>query len=110
MKVYFYETPSGNCPIKRFIDKLPEIDQARFLEVLDEIERCGLEAGRVIFKPIDGKLWEIKFRARTKGYRILYVLLRKDEMIWLHAFTKKTQKTPKVEIKTAYKRLKEILT
>ncbi len=109
MRVYFYETQTGNCPIKRFIDKLPEIDQARFLEVLDEIERYGLEAGRVIFKPIDGKLWEIKFKAKTKGYRILYVLLKQNEMIWLHAFAKKTQKIPKAEIKTAYKRLKEVL-
>ena len=70
MKIFFYETSAGNCPIKRFIDKLPEIDQARFLEVIDEIEVHGFDASRVIFKPVDGKLWEIKFKSNVSGYRV----------------------------------------
>ena len=109
MQVFFFKTKSGNSPIEKYIDKLPEEDQARFLEVVDEIEREGLEACRVIFKPIEGKLWEIKFRAGTSGYRVFYVLITKDEMVWLHVIKKKTQKTPKKELKTARQRMKEVL-
>ena len=109
MKIYLYETDSGNSPIKKFIDKLPESDQARFIEVFEEVEESGLGAVRVIFKPIEGKLWEIKFRAPTAGYRVLYVLVEQDMMIWLHAFSKKTQKTPVKELKVARKRLKDVL-
>ena len=61
MKIYFYETPAGNSPIKKFIDGLSGADQARFLEIIDEIELHGLSASRLIFKPLEGKLWEIKF-------------------------------------------------
>jgi hypothetical protein len=61
MTIYFYETPNGNSPIKKFIDDLTVADQARFVEVIDEIEKNGLSAARVVFKPIEGKLWEIKF-------------------------------------------------
>jgi phage-related protein len=69
----------------------------------------GLSASRVIFKPLEGKLWEIKFNSPTSGYRVLYVMLEKDLMVWLHAFCKKTQKTPKQELDLARKRLKEVL-
>jgi phage-related protein len=109
MRIYFYETGAGNSPLKKFIDKLPEKDQARFNEVFNEIEAHGLNASRLIFKPIEGKLWEIKFKSESKGYRILYVLVEQDMMIWLHAFVKKTQKTPVNELKVARQRLKEVL-
>ena len=109
MRLYFYETSTGNSPIKRYIDDLPKEDQARFLEVIDEIETEGLNATRVIFKPIEGKLWEIKFRSVRAGYRVFYILLEKDLMVWLHAFSKKTQKTPQKELDIARKRMKEVL-
>ncbi|OYZ11956.1 MAG: hypothetical protein B7Y39_19075 [Bdellovibrio sp. 28-41-41] len=109
MRIYFYETPGGNSPIKKFIDDLPKADQARFLEVIDEIELNGLSASRIIFKPLEGKLWEIKFNSPTSGYRALYVMIEKDLMVWLHAFNKKTQKTPKQDLDLARKRLKEVL-
>lgn len=109
MKIFFYETPNGKSPIKKLIDGLPNIEQARFLEVIDEIENNGLSASRIIFKPLEGKLWEIKFSSPTLGYRVLYVLLEKALMVWLHAFAKKTQKTPIKELDLARKRLKEIL-
>ena len=109
MKVFFFETPAGNSPIKKFIDDLSSFDQARFFEVIDEIERHGLSASRLIFKPLEGKLWEIKFNTSSAGYRVLYVMVEKDLMIWLHSFVKKTQKTPKQDLDLARKRLKEVL-
>jgi len=59
MQVFFYQTAAGHSPIKRFIDSLPEEDQARFIEVFQEIEKRGLAAVRLVFKQIEGKLWEI---------------------------------------------------
>ncbi len=92
-----------------YIEGLAESDQARFFEVSEEIELNGLEAARVIFKPLQGKLWEIKFTAVGGGYRILYAIVTKDSMVWLHAFKKKTQKTPPKELELALKRLKEVM-
>lgn len=109
MKIFFYKTPAGNSPIEKFIDGLSLDDQARFLEVIDEIEKHGLSASRLIFKPLEGKLWEIKFSTSSAGYRVLYVMIEKDLMIWLHGFIKKTQKTPKQDLDLARKRLKEVL-
>lgn len=109
MRIYFFENQNKKSPIKKFIDRLPLADQARFFEVIDEIEKYGLSGSRIIFKPIEGKLWEVKFNSATSSYRVLYVMIEKDLMAWLHAFSKKTQKTSKLDLDVARKRMKEIL-
>ena len=109
MRISFYQTHSGNSPIEKFIESLPRSDQARFAEVYDGIIKHGLDCPRVIFKPIKGKLWEVKFKAEGGGYRILYVIIDQDNMVWLHAFKKKTQRTPQSDLRIAEKRMKELL-
>lgn len=109
MRVYYYKTDSGRSPVIEYIESLTEAEQARFFDVFTEIEKSGLDAARVAFKPLAGKLWEIKFSALGGGYRILYVLMGKESMVWLHAFKKKTQKTPARHLNLALKRLKEVM-
>jgi phage-related protein len=107
--VYFYETKAGGSPIEAYIDRLPDRDKARFMDVVEELEQNGLQAARLVLKPIEGKLWEVKFRSYSGSFRILYTMITKEEMIWLHVFSKKSQKTPQKELKIARSRMKEIL-
>jgi phage-related protein len=109
MKVNFYELSSGRSPVEDFIESLPKNDQARFAEVIVGIEQFGLAYSRVQFKPLWGKLWEIKFSSVGGGYRMAYVLIRGEEMVLLHAFRKSTQKTPIRDLDLAEKRMKEVL-
>lgn len=109
MVIHFYETASGRSPVEDFISDLPKTDQARFAEVIVGIEAHGLEYSRVQFKPMHGKLWEIKFSSQGGGYRVAYVMVSGNEMVWLHAFKKKTQKTPQKDLDLAEKRMKEVL-
>lgn len=64
MKISFYQTGPGNCPVQKFIESLPKNDQARFAEIYDGILQYGLNCPRVSFKVIERKLWEIKFRGQ----------------------------------------------
>lgn len=109
MRVNFYELSSGRSPVEDFIEDLSKSDQARFAEVIVGLTEFGLAYGRVQFKPLRGKLWEIKFSAAGGGYRMAYVLVRSDEMVILHAFRKSTQKTPLRDLELAEKRMKEVL-
>ena len=109
MKVSFYETTSGRSPIESFIKRLPKADQARFVDVFDGIEKYGLGCPRVQFRQLRGKLWEVKFNSPSGGYRIAYVVVESKTMVWLHAFKKKTQKTPTEDLEIAEKRMKEVL-
>jgi len=109
MQVLFYETSFGRSPVEDFIESLQKQDQARFAEVIDGIERYGLAYSRVQFKPLRGKLWEVKFSAPGGGYRAAYVMMSGEAMVWLHAFRKSTQKTPQRDLDLAEKRIKEVL-
>ena len=52
---------------------------------------------------------EIRSKDLNGIYRTFYLARVKNRIIVFHAFIKKTQKTPKREIQTAKKRLKEVL-
>ena len=95
--------------MEEFIDSLPKTDRARFRDVFDGITRYGLECPRVQFRQLRGKLWEVKFSAASGGYRIAYVVVERDIMVWLHAFKKSTRKTPREDLELAEKRMKELV-
>jgi len=61
------------------------------------------------FKKLRGKLWEIKFNSIGGSYRVVYVVVEQDSMVWLHIFRKTTQKTPINYLDIAEKRMKEVL-
>ncbi|MBI1909350.1 MAG: type II toxin-antitoxin system RelE/ParE family toxin [Deltaproteobacteria bacterium] len=105
----FYLSASGRSPVEEFIWSLPKPDQARFADVYNGIREFGLHCPRVTFKQLRGKLWEVKFQASRGGYRICYVMIQGDSMVWLHAFKKTTQKTPLRDFELAERRLKEVL-
>ena len=53
--------------------------------------------------------YSFKVKAKSGGYRLLYVMIQTDEIVILHAFKKKTQKAPLRAIQLAEQRMKEVL-
>jgi len=109
MKIFYYGLDSGRMPVKDFIDELDKPVKAKIYESLDSIKELGFEAPGVIFRQINGKLWEIKIKTTGGGYRLFYVSVKVNIMILLHAYKKQSQKAPRKEIEIATKRLKEVL-
>ncbi len=106
VEVLFYQTVNGRSPVADELDSLPVQASAHAYELLDGIEKHGLAAPRVIFRQIEGKLWEIKMNLpQTGGYRIFYSLIEKETMLLLHSYAKKSQKAPRKELETAWRRL-----
>jgi phage-related protein len=58
-------------------------------------------------RPLGSKLWEPRSHGPRQQHRVLYVAMAGQELLLLHAFTKKTQQTPRREISTAEQRLKD---
>ena len=48
-------------------------------------------------------------KAPSGGYRFLYGMISKYDLVILHSFKKKTQRTPLKEIRIALRRLREYL-
>lgn len=58
-------------------------------------------------KHVVGKLWEMRLKDADNIARVIY-LVQNRTIIALHAFIKKTQKTPRQALETAQRRMKEI--
>ncbi len=91
------------------IAALPSDMQAAFLRMADRVETVGLERmGAPHVKHLDGKLWEMRFGGRDGIARAIYVTTAGRRVIVLHAFAKKTQKTPRSALELAHRRASEI--
>jgi phage-related protein len=59
-------------------------------------------------KHVDGPLWEIRMKGRDGISRALYVTAVERRVVVVRVFVKKTQKTPRREIRLALERAKEV--
>lgn len=109
MKITFHVSSSGRSYFERFLEDLNRQDKAQILAVFEDIKIYGFNAIGCQFRPIEGKLWEIKIRTTGGGWRFFYVMLSLDHLHVLHSYRKQTEKAPKHEIEVARKRLKEVL-
>ncbi len=92
------------------IAALPKDMQAAFLRLAERIEAVGLERiGPPHVKHLQGKLWEMRLTGRDGIARAIYVTTIGRRIVVLHAFVKKSQKTPRAALALAEQRAKEIL-
>lgn len=104
--VTFYRTRRGASPIHEYINAQHPGDAARITNRLALLEARGT-IGNQDIKPLGHGLWEIRIIA-INSHRILYTSPGQQRIVLLHAFTKKSQKTPPAEIETATRRLREL--
>ena len=106
-KVLYYTTFTGENPFGRFLDSLSERQQRKILRILTTIGAYGLTSAIPHIKKLRGTpLWEIRILGQD-NIRVLYAVLVNDSILILHGFSKKSQKTPTKEIKTAIDRLND---
>ena len=91
-------------------DWLLELDQTDRREIGKDIQKVefGWPIGMPYCRPLGRGLWEV--RSNISSGRIARVLfsIRDGEMVLLHGFVKKTQKTPPKDIDLALQRMKEL--
>jgi phage-related protein len=106
-KIDYYETSSGRIPVQELIDKLAEKSQAKVYNTLEFLAEFGPRLGLPHTKKIKSTpLWELRILGE-KSLRFFYIARVGKSFLLLHGFAKKQQKTPKKEIKTALKRLRD---
>ena len=91
------------------VERLAEDVRAHIERITDMIEQYGLENVHAPYvKHISGKIWEIRAKGKDGIARALYVTAIGKRLMILHAFVKKTNKTPPEAIALAVKRAKEL--
>jgi phage-related protein len=91
------------------IEGLPLSLQARFVRLMEMVERVGLEhIHEPHVKHIEGKIWELRAKASEGIARGLYVTMTGRRVVVLHVFVKKSQKMPRSALDIARERMKTV--
>jgi len=81
---------------------------ANFLHIAEMIEEFGPALGLPYTKALGEGLFEIRAKGKEGIGRSFFCIVKGKEIVILNSFVKKSQKTPKKELATARKRLKEV--
>ncbi len=106
--VHFYCKSSGKIPVREWIRKKLTKTERKILGKDIMTIQYGWPLGLPLVRHLEGNLWEIRSILPNKTARIIF-MVDNHSLILLHAFIKKTQKTPPKEIKIAQKRLNKVL-
>ncbi|MBI2909636.1 MAG: type II toxin-antitoxin system RelE/ParE family toxin [Chloroflexi bacterium] len=107
-ELVFYETIAGQRPVQDYLNDLSDNERAKVTFHLDLLSAFGLGLGAPHVRGIRGKLWELRATGHTQ-HRIFYFAASGRRLVLLHAFTKKTPRTPPAEIHTAARRMDDYL-
>lgn len=103
----FYRNTNGVEPVREWLQGLEQPDRLAAGQDLMRVQ-WRWPVGMPLCRPMGQGLWEV--RIALSGQRIARVLfcVHDKTLVALHAFIKKTQKTPDNELELARKRQKEL--
>ncbi|WKZ12928.1 MAG: type II toxin-antitoxin system RelE/ParE family toxin [Gammaproteobacteria bacterium] len=87
---------------------LPTGFVARFLRYAERMEVYGPDLGMPHTRAMGSGLFELRLKAAEGIARILFCTVKGREIVMLHQFTKKSEKTPRKELEIAKRRMKEV--
>lgn len=106
-KVLFFQTARGDSPVEDFIKEQDEATYAKVLQAIKLLVNNGPFLKPPYIKKLQDKLYELRISGKV-AIRIFYTIAN-NEYYLLHAFKKKSQKTPLKELKVALDRIKELV-
>lgn len=104
----FYRTASGKEPVREWLMKLQKEDR-RLVGIAIKDTEYAWPVGMPLCRSIKDHsgLWEVRCGLTDNTIARVMFYVVNDQMILLHGFVKKTQKTPQKEIDLAVKRKKD---
>jgi phage-related protein len=102
LPVIFFRSASGNEPVREWLKQLPADERRQIGEDL-QVLQYRWPLGMPLVDSLGDGLWEVRSRLPTRIARTLF-FVHEQEIILLHGFIKKTQKTPTEERALALKR------
>lgn len=89
----FFRTEAGSEPVLEWLRELPRADRRIVGAGLKDLE-FGWPIGMPLCRALGGGLFELRVSLRSRRIARVMVCVHEGELVALHAFIKKTQKTP----------------
>jgi phage-related protein len=97
----FFRTAAGNEPVRDWLKLMDRDDRRRIGEDIKLVE-FGWQIGMPTCRPLGGGLHEIRTNvAGNRIARVLFYIDRREQMVLLHGFIKKSRSTPAEDLERA---------
>lgn len=103
----FFRSATGNEPVRDWLKALTHDDR---LAVGRDLARVQLRwpVGMPLARPLGKGLWEVRTHLPSGGIARVMFCFNEGELVALHGFIKKSQKTPADDLNVALNRKKEV--
>jgi len=102
-----YATERGESPIDEFLDGLDKKSRAKVAAYLSLLEEEGPNLKRPYADVVRGKIRELRIHFSSNQYRVLYFFHVHDQIVLLHAFSKKSQQLKEKDITLSERRMED---
>ncbi len=103
----FFTTERGDSPIDEFLDGLDKKSRAKVAAYLSLLEEEGPNLKRPYADVVRGKIRELRIHFSSNQYRVLYFFHVRDQIVLVHAFSKKTQQVKEKDIELSERRMED---
>ena len=107
LSVRFFCTDSGNQPVQEWLKAITKEERKRIGEDVKTVQ-YGWPLGMPLVKAMGDGLYEVRTRLDNKIARVL-ICFHDNQIVLLHGFIKKSQKTPGSDLKLAKSRKNKVL-
>lgn len=108
-KIIFYTTENGGKPFYTFLCQQQTKMKAKIIRELELLEEFGSDIQSNHSKSVGDGLFELRIKFSSNITRIFYFYYKEKTIIILNGFVKKSQKTPRVELRKARKYKREYI-
>src|ERR1051325_6563474 len=107
LKVVFFKTDAGNEPVRVWFKRQSKED-CKIIGTDILTVQYAWPVGKPLVDNLGEGIWEVRSRLSNRIARTLFAVVD-EEIVLLHGFIKKQQKTPQDELDLAKKRKKQYL-
>ena len=104
LKVVFFQTDTGKEPVREWLKEFSK-DDCQIIGTDILTVQYAWPLGKPLVDNLGDGIWEVRSRLDNRIARTLFALVN-QEIVLLHGFIKKSQKTPADELELAKKRKK----
>ena len=103
LAVIFFRLDSGREPVREWLKAMDKTSRKRIVADIKTLQ-FGWPIGMPLARKIKDNLWELR-SGLTAGIARTFFTVYDEQIVLLHGFSKKTQKTPAKELAIANRRL-----
>ncbi len=100
LQVIFFHNPSGREPVREWLKAMDKEDRTAIGEDI-KLVQFRWPLGMPLVRKLEADLWEVRSHLSDGRIARVFFTVRRTEMVLLHGFIKKSQKTPSAEMALA---------